>query len=318
VAEMMSERLNELLALAEEVKKEKFSDLVLLGMGGSQLVADVALNIKPDLPLLIHGDYGLPQIPESDWKNSLVVANSYSGNTEEVVSGLNAAVRKKLPTICISIGGELSKIAQKKKLPYILIPNTGIQPRSAVGFNLMALLKVMGEEKLLRECSQLAKKLKPNELETSGQSLAARLKDRVPVIYSSERNFSIAYNWKIKFNETGKIPAFYNVLPEMNHNEMNGFDVKDGSRHLSQNFYFIFLHDPADHPQIQKRMNVARKLYTDRGLKSEVIELLKAKPAEKIFTALLLADWAAVHTALSYNLEPEQVPMIEEFKKLIA
>jgi glucose/mannose-6-phosphate isomerase len=140
----------------------------------------------------------------------------------------------------------------------------------------------------------------------------------MPIIYTSTLHAAIAYNWKIKFNETGKIPAFCNVVPELNHNEMTGFDVKTKTIPLSRNFHFVFLKDADDDRRIIKRMNVLEKLYRDRGFKTEVVLLQGKTPIAKIFNALNLADWTAYHTAKIYGVEPEQVPMVEEFKKLIA
>ena len=295
----------------------KANGFVVGGMGGSHLAADLAKMISPALPLTIHSDYGLPALPEAALKQSLIIASSYSGNTEEVIDGLKAAKKKKLPIVCIAVGGELIALAKKMNLPYIQMPNTGIQPRSALGFSLRALLKVFGDEKNLRLSKQLAKTLKPDQIEKAGKALAERLKNSVPVIYSSTANRAIAYNWKIKLNETGKIPAFYNVLPELNHNEMNGFDVKPSSRQLSEHLYFLLLSDAADHPRNKKRMNILEQLYRDRGLRVERLALTGKNIFEKIFNSLLLADWTAVASADLYGLESEQVPMIEEFKKLM-
>ena len=83
--------------------------------------------------------------------------------------------------------------------------------------------------------------------------MAPKIKDKIPLIYASEKNQAIAYNFKIKFNEKRKIPAFYNVFPELNHNAMEGFDLKESLRHLSQNFIFLILFDEEDHPKIKKR-----------------------------------------------------------------
>ncbi|MBI4272789.1 hypothetical protein HY621_02980, partial [Candidatus Uhrbacteria bacterium] len=109
----------------------------------------------------------------------------------------------------------------------------------------------------------------------------------------------------------------YNVLPELNHNEMTGFDVKETSRQLSEKFFFIFLKDHTDHPRIQKRMDILERLYQDRGLPVRVIDLEGVHPFYKIFSCLVLADWTAIYTAEQYGLESEQVPMVEEFKKLV-
>ena len=297
-------------------KLKKYKKYILSGMGGSHLSADLARIYDPALPLIIRSDYGLPQMLAHEHKHSLFIASSYSGNTEEVIDGLNKALKAKVPAAVIATGGKLIKLAEINNLPYIQMPNTCIQPRLALGFGLNALFKLLDREDALRDCYRLAKTLKPSRLEKIGQALAAKLKNRVPIIYCSRTNKAIAYNWKIKFNETGKIPAFYNVFPELNHNEMTGFDAKPASRHLSKNFYFIILKDKTDHKKIQKRMIILERLYKKRGLKVAVMEL-KGNKLEKIFNSLVIADWTALYTAKNYGLEPEQVPMVEEFKRLI-
>jgi glucose/mannose-6-phosphate isomerase len=212
------------------------------------------------------------------------------------------------------------------------LPATGIQPRSALGFNIKAVLKLMSRGDLMKEIEELADLLNPSDYENIGKELAEKLKGYIPVIYASERNFGLARNWKIKFNETGKIPAYFNVLPELNHNEMTGFDeartdakskygpeptVIEERRKLNSPFHFIFLKDADDHPKIQKRMDITEKLYRDRGLKTEILELLGNGVFYKIFSSLILADWTAYYTAEGYGLEAEKVPIVEEFKKLI-
>lgn len=296
---------------------KKFKKFVVIGMGGSHLAADLLKSYDPYLDLIVYSDYGLPAIPDNALKKRLIILSSYSGNTEEVIDAFHEAVKKKFSMVAVSVGGKLIKLAKKHKIPYIQMPNTGIQPRSASGFSSKAILKITGEIKALKEISELTDSLDPSSYEIEGKDLAKRLKGRVPIIYSSERNRSIAYNWKIKFNETGKIPAFYNIFPEMNHNEINAFDSVDSNRDLSKNFYFIILRDADDDPRIHKRMEVVEKLYSDRGLFVETIEINRKNLFYKIFSALLIADWAAYYTADEYGVDPEQIPMVEGLKKLI-
>lgn len=299
-------------------KIKKYKKYILSGMGGSHLAADLARIYDPSLPIIIRSDYNLPmQLRDKELKETLFIASSYSGNTEEVADALKIALKKNIHSAVISMGGELIKLAKKHRLPYIQLPNTGLQPRSALGFSLKALFKILGNDKALKECGALAKKLNPAGLEKVGKILAEELKNFVPIIYSSRANKALAYNWKIKFNETGKIPAFYNVFPELNHNEMTGFDVTESSKHLSQNFYFLILKDKDDNKKIIKRMEILAQLYKNKGLKVKIIALSEKNKLEKIFNSLLLADWTAVRIAELYNLESEQVPMVEEFKKLI-
>lgn len=294
-------------------KLELKDKLIVAGMGGSHLAADLLKTLRLNIDIVIHKDYGLSHNTE----DRLLVLSSYSGNTEEVIDTFKKGVERDLPMAVISIGGELIELAKEHSVAYVQMPDTGIQPRSALGYSLKALLKVIGEGEMLKEFGALADTLNPSEYEVRGKALAEKLKGKVPVIYSSARNMPIAYNWKIKFNETGKVPAFYNVFPELNHNEMTGFDMKDSTRELSQNFYFIILRDEEDDPRVLKRMEVLEKLYKDRGLSVDVIDIKGMDKYHKVFASLILADWTAYYTAQSYGLDAEQVPMIEKFKMLI-
>lgn len=289
---------------------------LVCGMGGSHLAAGILKNVAPELDILIHRDYDLPA--EGLIAGRLVVASSYSGNTEEVLSAFEQAHSKNLPLVAIATGGKLIEAAKQAEVPYIQMPATGIQPRSALGYSFLALLKATGQNKLFQQAVDLSTALDPTGVEKPGQELAEKLRGHVPVIYASTRNLSLVYNWKIKFNETGKIPAFYNVIPELNHNEMTGFDAKAKSESLSEVFHFIFLMDSEDHPQNKKRMAVLKKLYEDRNFTVTQLELSGESRLERMFNSLILADWAAYYTATGYGLEAEQVPMVEEFKKLIS
>ncbi|MDP3724874.1 MAG: bifunctional phosphoglucose/phosphomannose isomerase [Nanoarchaeota archaeon] len=290
---------------------------VVVGMGGSHLAAGLLRVWNPYLDIIIHRDYGLPARSDEELKERLIILSSYSGNTEEVLDAFEQAEEKGLSCAVITTGGKLLGLAKKKKIPYVVLPETGIQPRSALGFSFKAFLKLMGEEEALQEAGELAKTLHPKTFEGTGKKLAEELKNKIPVIYSSTRNEPVAYIWKIKFNETGKIPAFCNAIPELNHNEMTGFDVKDSSKHLSKQFAFMLLRDKSDHPRIGKRMDALEELYKERGLPARTIELKGSSTFEKIFSSLLLADWTALYTAELYGLESEGVPMVEEFKELM-
>jgi glucose/mannose-6-phosphate isomerase len=299
-------------------KLKKFGKFVAVGMGGSHLAADILKAWHPEIDIVVWSNYGMPPLAEKDLKERLIILSSYSGGTEEVLDAFAVAKAKKLSMVAIATHGKLISLADKAKIPYVRIPDMHIQPRMATGLSLKALLAVMGEKNLLAEAKLLATQLHPLREELRGKDLARRIFGNMPIIYASTRNAALAYNWKIKFNETSKIPAFCNVVPELNHNEMTGFDVKTKTLALSRNFHFIFLKDAGDGRNIIKRMNVLEKLYRDRGFKTEIILLQGKTELNKIFNALNLADWTAYYSAKMYGVEPEQVPMVEEFKKLIA
>ncbi len=293
-----------------------FTRALICGMGGSHLAADLLPILTPGRREVVYSDYGLPVLGEDDRAETLVILSSYSGNTEEVIEAAEQARALGLNVAVIAVGGTLLQMAKDNNWPYVALPNTGVQPRSALGLAVIALLALLNETAALAEVQSFVN-FDGTGLHAKGQALAKRLAGFVPVIYASHRNQALAYNWKIKFNETGKIPAFYNVIPELNHNEMNGFDYNSQTRALSEKFCFIFLRDASDLPMNQKRFEVLARLYADRGLPVEVIEVSGATPTEKVFSNLLLADWTALSIADNNGAEPEAVPMVEEFKKLI-
>lgn len=302
---------------------QKYNRYIFCGMGGSALAPDLLRVWNPNLDIIVHRDYGLPSLSDEVLKNCLIIVNSYSGNTEEALSAFNAALDKNLviqqgPTLSINLavistGGELLKLAKERGIPYIQMPNMGIEPRMALGLNFRALLKVLGKEDALQSTVSLAKELIPESLEAAGKELAEKIGDATPIIYSSRRNGSIAYAWKVIFNETAKIPAFSNVLPELNHNEMVGFL----SRELPEKYQFIFLKDASDEPKILKRMEITEKLFKDQGLSAQTINLNEKSIFHKIFSSLILAHWTAYHITQLSGADPDGVPMVEKFKTLI-
>lgn len=293
------------------LNREKGRTLVL-GMGGSHLGADLLKAYDPKLDLSVHSDYGLP--PRLNLED-LIIASSYSGNTEEIIDGLNLSLEKNLSVAVMASGGRLLEMAKEKGLPYIQLP-TGHQPRMSVGFQVKALAKLLGHQTAMEEVSRLAEKLNPSGFEEKGRELAEKIKGRVPVIYASRANFALAYNWKIKFNESGKVPSFYNVFPELNHNEMNGF-LQEQDPAWRDDFIFLILPDAEDHPRIQKRMSVMTELFRQKNWSVEMINLAGEGRWSRIFSSLITADWAAYFTAKQRGLDPENIPVVEEFKRLI-
>jgi len=291
-------------------------NFIVCGMGGSHLAADLLKIWNPSLNLVIHHDYGLPILADS-LNNYLIIVSSYSGNTEEAIDGFNEAIDKKLPVACVSTGGKLLELAIKHKKPYIRMPDTGIEPRSALGFSAVSLLKLMGEEQTLSEIRKTADDINMGKAEKEGRILAEKLKNFIPIIYTSTRNEPIAYNWKIRFNETGKIPSFYNTLPELCHNEMVGFDGEKKTKKLLKNFYFIFLEDKTDHPRIIFRMEILKEILKKKGFPMEILKLVGKNVWEKIFLSLLIADWAAYYIAEQYGLKAQETEIINKFKNIM-
>ena len=294
-------------------KLGEYERFIFVGMGGSALAPDLLKVSNPELDILIHRDYGLPDLPDKVLQNSLIILNSYSGNTEEVLDAFKLALSKDLPIAAVSIGGKLLEIARQNSKPYVEMPDWGLEPRLALGLNLKALLKILGQDQALDTIS----KVQLPDQEKTGKALAERLRGFVPIVYSSRKNGPLAYAWKVKINETTKKPSFSNVFPELNHNEMAGFHAGEVSKLLSQNFHFIFLKDPADNPRILKRMEVTAKLFQNQKLNVENVELSGDNIFTKIFSSLQLADWVSYYIAKEYGIDPADISTIEEFKKML-
>lgn len=302
--------------IENEVGIKRAAKIIVAGMGGSNLASGLIRAAKPELDIIQHRDYGLPSLPAHHWPYCLVIVNSFSGNTEEAISAYEEARKRKLSVAVVATGGKLIDMAKADGAPYIQHPAAD-QPRLSLGYNIKALLKIIGDDEAINDLFQLAPALKPEIYEERGRTLAQKLTNQIPLIYSSRVNLPLAYVWKTKLNETAKIPAFCNVFPELNHNEMTGFDRSSSGRALSDNFHFIFLKDQADFEKVHKRMDLTKKLLEDKGLSVELVNLEASSVWYKIFSSLIFADWTTYYLAQAYGVDPVAIPMVEEFKKLM-
>jgi glucose/mannose-6-phosphate isomerase len=285
---------------------------ILCGMGGSHLPAGILKTIQPGIDIYVHRDYDLPPFSKTFLEQSSLIAMSYSGNTEEVISFYDKI--KKLydmPVVCIATGGKLIELAQKNNDPYIILPQSEFVPRTALGYSSLALSSVLRDKKVFNEI----KKLSINILmvEESARGMALKIQGKTPVFYASNLNLSIAYNWKIKCNETAKIPAFYNVFPESNHNELESFEYLDESTIIHP----VIFWDEQDDGRIKKRFEVFMNILDQKNIIYSKIDISNPMIAQKIFSALLLGDFVTTTLAEQMGIPIAAVPLIEEFKKKI-
>lgn len=314
---------NQFLQAIDEVKiklNPETKRILFCAMGGSAFPANLcqtflnAAGIKSADEIIVPRDYNLPTAADSSWA---AIFSSYSGNTEETLSALNEAKQKGVNQIIIfAHSGELQKISQSNGYPLVQIPDF-VQPRLSYGYIMAALLKILADSGLadidfddIR--ADVKKYLNNNgELQSQGQKLAETIKGKIPIIYSSCVWRYVAMVWKINFNENAKTQAFWNVFPELNHNEMVGFT------NLIANYKIIILKDPADHPRNQKRMDIFKQILGDK-LNVEIIALPDKTAFYKMLYGLMLGLWTSYYLALAYEIDPAPVALVEEFKKLMA
>lgn len=312
------DQLRKGLLLAENIKIPGRPDNVIIcGMGGSALPVNILKALsKTDIPILVHRDYNLPG---QAGKNSLIICVSYSGNTEESVSALEEALQKKLKIIGIATGGKIEKICKDNNIPLVKIPS-GIQPRSATGYMVSAMAKILSNSGIISDLSEDILMAAGNldaimlQSEKEGKELAEKIGSKMPVIYSSNKFKAVSRIWKIKFNENSKTPAFWNYFPELNHNEMVGFS--NAGPH-AKNLHVVILRDEDDHPRNLKRMELTASLLSKMGVEVDFVDIKEGTMAFKILSALLLGDWASYYLAIKHGIDPTPVELVEEFKKLM-
>lgn len=301
--------------VANPEKLGSYTRFVVLGMGGSNLGPWLLKHYAPAPDIYMHRDYGLPAF--SDWSDTLVIASSYSGNTEETIDGANEALRQGRPLAVIAKGGMLLALAKDKDLPYIEIPDTGIQPRVAVGYSTVGIAKLMGKEDAVRALQELGATFDPAARRSEAEAFGEKLRGSIPVVYASTANLPLAYVWKINFNENAKIPAFANSIPELCHNELNGFGVVEETKPLSARMHVIMLVDGTDHPRVEKRMRIMQEMLAEKGIAASSVAL-KGSGFAKAFDAVLFASWLSLSLAGFSGVPAEEVPMVEDFKKRMA
>ncbi len=304
---------------AEIENKDKWQvkeSVFLAGMGGSHLQGDILKGLDLSFPFFVHKNYDLPDF---DIDKTSIITASYSGNTQETVSSFLKATDKGASVLSISKGGKIHNLAKEMKTPFIKLPQEKVQPRMAVGYSFKALLRALNLVELEKEAENLSVKLleKADKLKKKGSEIASLMQEKVPVVYSSEENGVVSSIFKINFNETSKIPSFYNTLPELNHNEMTGFDVVSMSKHLSKNMKFVFLRDSDDSERIKKRFDVLKMVLEKREFEILEVDLDGETRMEKVFTGLIISAWTAYYLSFYYKTEPSEVPMVEEFKEMI-
>jgi glucose/mannose-6-phosphate isomerase len=305
------EQLSAGLEVANSEHLPTTDKFIVCGMGGSALAAGLLRVYKPELDLLIHRDYGLPRVPKYFLDGSLLILSSYSGSTEEVLDVLDVALStgRKSQIAIIADSGPLLKLAKEQGLPHIDLPG-GLPPRLAVGLSLTALGRFCLGSDFKNELRAVSDNLAPADLEPQGIKISKVLNDgKIPIIYSSALNLPLAYSWKVNLNETGKIPAFYNVIPEANHNELESLDSR---------FRYLFLRDPVDGPRLRKRFEIFGDLLRSEKISTEEVLLPNESTLSKIFTSNILAFWTTYHLASSRGIDPAATPRIESFKHALS
>jgi glucose/mannose-6-phosphate isomerase len=298
--------------LTENIKVSDIDLIVITGMGGSALPGEILksyLYKKFKLPIIVNKNYDLPEYIN---QKTLLIVSSFSGNTEETIESMRQGNRKGCKIIAMSHAGKLEELAKKLNKTFIKLPSA-LQPRLAYGYSFFAILRILQNSGLItnqeKDVNELTEKLNKDIYKKKAFELSQKLKGKIPLIYSSERLYSVAYKWKINFNENAKIHAFCDFLPELNHNEMVGYTKLNGD------YYVLIIKDEYDLPGIKKRMKITKELIHLKKCPVLDLELSGSSDLVKIFSIIYLGDWTSYFLALENGIDPTPVDIIENFKK---
>lgn len=297
-----------------------FNKIIISGLGGSAISGDLLKNFLKDelnIPVVVNRNYFLPSFAD---ERTLLITSSYSGNTEETISSFNDGLKRGCKIISISTGGELEKLSSEHLIPFIKLQK-GFQPRYALGLSFFTLLKVFEKLKCIQDQSKIVEKIISlwrkraddySSEENLAISVAQQLIGFIPVIYSaSDYTNSVGYRFKSQLNENSKVHSFHHEFPEMNHNEIIGWET-----HQQKTLHtkVIYLLDETYHPQIKKRFQIVSEF-----IKKSEVEIISLESQEKDFKVrimdlIFLVDWISFYSGVLRGFDPSEIDYINLLK----
>ncbi len=287
--------------LGKNIELEPYARVIIAGMGGSGSAADLSTIFVKNVPITVVHDYNLPSYANV---KTLVILISYSGNTEEMISLYKEAKRKSCQIVAITSGGKLKDKCLIDKIPYVKVPS-GYTPRGALPYLLMPALNLLKYNDF--DFNPLLDALKNPRLKEKAEHLAEMFENKIPLIYSSQRIFSVANRWKMMFNENAQVHAFAAAFPELNHNELEAFI------NLKADFYLIIIRDDQDSLRIKQRMELTKEIIKEKGVSVTEISITGKNLFNRILTEVYLGDMTSKILAKKY--EVQDINLIEDFKK---
>lgn len=301
------------------INTSKIKNIILTGLGGSAIGGELIQNyLRTELnyPYAVNRNYELPLYANEE---TLVIASSYSGNTEETISALNQAIKNKCQIVCVSTGGKIEQIAKENNIPFGKLLS-GYQPRFALWINFFTLLKTLHSLKLVPSqtinVEQAIELLKRKGAEYSKSTnkaaeIAEKLLGYVPLIYAvSDYTSAVGTRWKGQFNENSKQHAFFGYLPELDHNEILAWEGYNST----MNFKLINIIDIDYHQQVKKRYELTSEMVKKAG--AEIIDVISEEADSKLrlVDLIYLGDWATYYYSLMRGFDPTTIDSINYLK----
>jgi len=299
--------------------------VVAAGMGGSAIGSDlVAAYAEHTLKAgwTTWRDYGLPSWARGS--ETLVICSSHSGNTEETLSAFDAAKAAECRILVVCTGGDLEKAAKKAKATLWVFKHKG-QPRCAVGYSFGLLLAAAARLKLLPDPNEdiadavaamkdQQKTFLPEVRDTSNSAkrMGGQFMGRWITIYGAGLMAPVARRWKTQLNEVAKVAASFEILPEADHNALQGVMQPEAQFNATM---AIFLRAAHNDPRNERRTELTRMAMMLQGQNTDTITAQGSGRMANLWTALHYGDYAAYYLAMAYGVDPTPVPMLNELKQ---
>jgi glucose/mannose-6-phosphate isomerase len=313
------------LALPDDYRR--VTNVVICGMGGSAIGGDLTRTLVEDqirVPVSVVRAYDLPAFVEAD---TLVVLSSFSGGTEETLSACDQALERGARCIAITGGGRLAERAAARGFPAIGFSFDG-RPREVLGYSTLLMLGVLVHlglaldpgpdvEASARLLERMAEELGPGAPSDQNQArqLTRLLRGRVGVVYGGGLMAEVARRWKGQLNENGKTWAFFEQLPELNHNAVLGYHFPvDAAEHIA----VVMLSSGLSHPRIKLRERVTIDLLESFHIPIQTVEAWGNSPLEHVFSAAYIGDFVSYYLALANRVDPADNGAIDYLKSRLA
>lgn len=307
-----------------------FDKVLISGMGGSAIGADLLRGYVSDnvsVPVIVHRDYGLPGYATGE--NTLVIASSHSGNTEETLAVAKEALKRNCQLIAVCTGGKLRQFALDNNLPVWTFDHKH-QPRSAVGYSfglLLALFYRLGliadQEELVNnavsEMKTLAEMIaiEVPAMKNAAKRYAGQMVDRWVTVFGSGILATVAMRWKGQINENANAMANYEILPEADHNTLAG--IENPARDvLGNRTYSMFLACASDHPRNRLRQEITRQTFMLEGLSTDLFIGKGADAMSQMWTTILFGDYVSFYLAIAYGSDPTKIEALVNLKQTLS
>lgn len=301
--------------------------VLVLGLGGSAIGGDLVRTLaQPEcaVPMLVNRDYTLPAFvgPET-----LVIASSHSGNTEETLLTAEAALAAGAMVVAVTTGGQLAEWAAAHALPVVRFTYPS-QPRAALGHSLILVLGVLCKLGLVADksadvqeaiavMSEWQAEIAPGgpAVQNAAKGLASWLWGGLPIVYGAGYLSEVARRWKGQFNENAKSWSFFEQMPELNHNAVAGFEAPQA---VSQTARVIMLLSSLDHPRNRRRFEVTREILAARGIKCQTVEARGSSPLAQLLSMVHYGDYVSYYLAMLYQMDPTPIGNITYLKQRLS